>query len=208
MSDLQIIALDSVDSTNEAAKRLLREGSIDRGYVVAREQTAGRGQRGRVWSSPRDAGIYVSVVDRPDRPAADLTIYTLAAGVACVEAIRDVTGLTIGLKPINDLYAQDCKLGGILSEAVIEQGRVQALITGVGINLRRCDHALSEAKVEAISLQDLLPVSAFAYLDPGGLLRSVVRKVLEWNQIAAQDEDRGVRIAWERYRVDGKTAPS
>lgn len=203
MSDLQIIALDSVDSTNEEAKRLLREGKIDRGYVVAREQTAGRGQRGRVWSSPRDAGIYVSVVDRPDRPASDLTIYTLAAGVACVEAIRDVTGLTIGLKPVNDLYALDCKLGGILSEAVIEKGRAQALITGVGINLRRCEHALTDAKVEAISLQDLLPVSAFAYLDPGGLLRSVVRKVLEWNQIAAQDEGRGVRIAWERYRVDG-----
>lgn len=202
MSELQIFSLDSVDSTNETAKRLLREGKLTRGYVVAREQTAGRGQRGRAWSSPRDAGIYVSIVDRPDRPAGDLTLYTLAAGVACVEAIRDLTGMTVAIKPINDLYAQGCKLGGILTEAVIEQGRTQALITGVGINVRRCDHALVEAKAEAISLQELLPVSAFAYFDPGGLVRSVVRQVLEWNAIAAEDDGRSVRVAWERFRLD------
>lgn len=206
-SSLQVFRFDSVDSTNEAAKRLIHEGKLTgRGYVLAREQTAGRGQRGRSWSSPRDAGIFLSVVDRPERAASDLTLYTLAAGVACVEAIRDVTGLNVQLKPVNDLYAEGCKLGGILTEAVIEQGRMQALITGIGINLRRTEHGLTDSRATPISLQELLPVSAFGYLDAQGLARSVVRGALDWNAMAAEDAGRAVRVAWGRYRMDDGAA--
>jgi len=207
-SSLQVFRLDSVDSTNEAAKRLIREGKItQRGYVLAREQTAGRGQRGKSWLSPRDAGVYLSVVDRPGRAASDLTLYTLAAGVACVEAIRDVTGLTVAIKPINDLYAEGCKLGGILTEAVFEQGRVESLVTGVGINVRRTNHVLADAPVEPISLQELLPVSGFAYLDPDGLVRSIVRSVHEWNERVGKDDGQAVRTAWERFKVSPAEAP-
>ena len=71
MRPAQAFYFDSVDSTNEAAKRLIHDHRIHSpAYVVAREQTAGRGQRGRLWLSPRDAGVYLTVVDFPDSTAA------------------------------------------------------------------------------------------------------------------------------------------
>src|SRR3990172_6777921 len=81
---------DSVNSTNEAAKRLIQDDQIHgRAYIVAREQTAGRGQRGRLWLSPRDAGVYLTVVDFPDAmPTPATSLFTLGAGIACVEALR------------------------------------------------------------------------------------------------------------------------
>jgi len=199
---LQAYFFDTLASTNETAKQLvLSRQLIGRGYVAAREQTAGRGQRGRSWSSPRDAGIYLSVVDRPQDPPTDLTVYTLAAGVACVEAVRKVAGVTPSLKPINDLYVNGRKLGGILTEAVIEQGRVSALVTGIGINLRRVDHAIDDAQATPISLQDLLPAGQFAYLDRMALIHAVAQGVLGWNTRVSTSGGDFVREAWHRYRT-------
>ncbi|MDO8632258.1 MAG: hypothetical protein Q7R41_17375, partial [Phycisphaerales bacterium] len=136
---MQAFYFDSVDSTNDQAGRLLREGRIgDSAYVVARGQSAGKGNRGRKWASPDDAGIYLTVVDRPAHsdddpralnPAAPvlLHMFTRAAGVACAEMLRERTNVDVRLKPINDLYVDGRKLGGILTEAVIEQGCIRAL---------------------------------------------------------------------------------
>ena len=142
---MQAFALDTVDSTNEQAKRLIRGGELrEAGYVLAREQTAGKGSRGRFWFSPKDAGIYLSVVEIPrQRHAISTTLFTLAAGVACAEALRRTACIDVRLKPINDLYIDGAKLGGILTETVIRDGSPEAIITGVGINVRRIDRPLS-----------------------------------------------------------------
>src|SRR3990167_6325862 len=122
MTPAQVFHFDSVDSTNDVAKRLIADGQIHgRAYIVAREQTAGRGQRGRPWLSPRDAGIYLTTVDFPNAlPTPVTNLFTLGAGIACIEALRRCTGVDVYLKPINDLYVGHAKLGGILTEAVID----------------------------------------------------------------------------------------
>ena len=83
--------IDTVDSTNDEAKRLIAEGRLrGRGYVLAREQTAGRGTQGRSWLSPRDAGLYLSVARTGvEPPSPNVAQLTLAAGAACVEAIHE-----------------------------------------------------------------------------------------------------------------------
>jgi BirA family biotin operon repressor/biotin-[acetyl-CoA-carboxylase] ligase len=140
--------LDSVDSTNEEAKRLLLRGEVSSvAYVSAREQTAGRGSRGRTWVSPRDAGVYLSVIQRFDKGLDPATIsvegFTLAAGVACAELLHEVFDVDVRLKPINDLYVGSAKLGGILVESIVEASLVRALVTGIGLNLRSADRTLS-----------------------------------------------------------------
>ena len=144
---MQLITLDTVDSTNEEAKRRFWANPTQAVplCVVARQQTAGKGTQGRVWVSPPDAGLYLSYLHplTEQQAACPLTTdFTLAAGVACVRAIQAVTGVTVQLKPINDLVVGRAKLGGILVESLIQQGRMRALITGVGLNIRDVPRAL------------------------------------------------------------------
>ena len=200
---MQAFHFDSVDSTNEAAKRLIQSHAIHgRAYVLAREQTAGRGQRGRLWLSPRDAGIYLTIVDFPNAlPTPVTNQFTLGAGIACVEALRQCAGVDVHLKPVNDLYAGHAKLGGILTEAVIEGECIKALLTGVGINVRRTPRCLPAESPEAISLQDLIPPEQFWCIDESQLVTELVDRVFLWNNVVASGDTDRVQREWERYKL-------
>ena len=202
---------DLVDSTNEVAKRLIAEGRIsERALVCARGQTAGKGTRGRRWLSPRDAGIYFSLVQcctaRPRIPTPE---YTLAAAVGCVEALAETVGVAVRLKPINDLYADGRKLGGILVETTIQNGQMTALITGVGINVRRADRPLPEGEVSAACLEELMPPEAFRALDTNRLVSAMVDRIVEWHAKVAVGELDEVKRAWDGHALSGNasTAP-
>jgi len=205
---MQAFHFDSVDSTNESAKRLIQEAKIHgRAYVLAREQTAGRGQRGSTWLSPRDAGIYLTIVDFPNALPTPMTnLFTLGAGIACVETLRHCAGVDIHLKPINDLYAGHAKLGGILTEAVIEGERIKALLTGIGINVRRTPRLLPAESPEPVSLQDLIPPAQFSCVDEGVLIAELVDQVVRWNAIVASGDADRVKREWERYRLPTSAA--
>lgn len=162
------LAYDTLDSTNDEAKRLLSAGAL-RGttLVTARQQTAGRGTQGRCWVSPRDIGLYMSLIHLPT-PDACLPlspILTLSAGVACADTLYTRYGLPVRLKPVNDLYLAGGKLGGILTETLAQGERVLAVITGVGINLREGPRPLGpEAAAKPISLAACLPPQQAAAL--------------------------------------------
>ena len=195
--------LDTVDSTNEEAKRLIRKREVcEPFYLIAREQTAGRGSRGRTWLSPKDAGIYLTVVELPDAAeVAPTTAITLAAGIACVEVLEETVGVEVQLKPINDLYVDGCKLGGILTETVIQNGLVTAVITGVGINVRRTDRGLPGTTTQPICLQDMVPPYRFARLDLDALTATLVVKIRAWNAVVFAGRIAEVQNAWERNKI-------
>ncbi len=197
---MQAFYFDSVDSTNDAAKRLIAEGRLHgRGYVLARGQTAGRGTQGRSWLSPLDAGIYLSIVRTDMAPAsADTRDLTLAAGAACAEAIQEVTSLPIQLKPINDLIADGRKLGGILTECVIESGKMSSLIIGIGVNLRRADRPLPPDVMAPVSLEELLPSGALESLKATRLVERIATTVDAYITRVLTGDIEGVRQAWER----------
>ena len=139
-----------VTSTNDVARDLALAGAPDGTLVLAEAQTEGRGRSGRRWHSPAGAGLYLSVVLRPETassgPAASLL--TLAAGVAVAEGLRSAAGLPVQIKWPNDVIAVDAsapgrgdhgwrKLAGILAEGSAQGGAIDHIVLGIGVNLRR-----------------------------------------------------------------------
>ncbi len=198
---MQAFHFDTVDSTNEAAKRLIGDGRIrDSAYIVAREQTAGKGTQGRSWLSPRDAGLYMSVVHAggPLSAIPTGTVYALSAGVACVEALREDFDLPVWIKPVNDLFVEGRKLGGILIETLAQNGAITALITGVGVNVRRACRALPESGVEPISLEDVIPPERVQLFDLASFVERLVERVSQWHGLVMAGDRPGVERAWQR----------
>jgi BirA family transcriptional regulator, biotin operon repressor / biotin---[acetyl-CoA-carboxylase] ligase len=131
-----IMRFDSLPSTNTEAARQATLGAPEGLCVVAREQTAGRGRRERSWVSPKDAGLYLSVILRPTLEARLWPLITLAAALAVRDALGEACGLEADIKWPNDLLAGGRKLCGILAETA-DGSRGRAVILGVGVNLRR-----------------------------------------------------------------------
>ncbi len=127
---------DTIDSTNLYAKQLASAGAPHGTVVLAGHQTAGRGRMGRTFSSPEGMGIYLSLILRPDASARELMHLTCAAAVAMCDAVESVSGFRPGVKWINDLVAQNRKLGGILTELSFAPNseQVQYAVIGIGIN--------------------------------------------------------------------------
>jgi len=129
----------SVTSTNTVLRDLAAEG-VPEGYVVAAgEQTAGKGRQGRAFYSPARHGVYFSLLLKPGSKTDDAALITSAAAVAAAQAIERVLGVRVGIKWVNDLYAEGKKVCGILTEAVfgMESGTVESAVLGIGINITR-----------------------------------------------------------------------
>jgi BirA family transcriptional regulator, biotin operon repressor / biotin---[acetyl-CoA-carboxylase] ligase len=136
-------------STNTDAMAAARSGAPRGSVFFADEQTAGRGRGDHNWQSAAGAGLYVSVLLRPQLPAPFLPLLPLAAGLAAADAIRAAAGLTIDLRWPNDLLVGPRKTGGILVEAQTQAqpdaAAVSFAVVGIGINVhqRSFDPALA-----------------------------------------------------------------
>ena len=135
----QIQWFDTIDSTNTQAKVLAKKGAPHGTVLIADTQTAGRGRMGRQFDSQKAAGIYLSVILRPQCPPDRLMHLTCAAGVAMCDAVETVTGIRPGIKWINDLVYETRKLGGILTELSVDSatGMTEYAVIGIGINCNR-----------------------------------------------------------------------
>ncbi len=127
----------TVDSTNSFAKSLAQLGAVHGTAVISEQQTAGRGRQGKKFHSPNNQGIYMSVIIRPKLSVDYALMITSCAAVAVAEAIEKVSGLSCGIKWVNDIYVGGKKLCGILTEAAIgvEQGGLDYAVIGIGINV-------------------------------------------------------------------------
>ena len=130
-----ILRFDSIDSTNLEAMRQARAGAAEGLCIVAREQTKGRGRLDRIWQSPKDAGLYCSVVLRPKLAIKAWPLITLMAALAVCDALHKGCGLRTDIKWPNDLCFEERKLCGILAETV-DTNAGPAAVIGIGINLK------------------------------------------------------------------------
>ncbi len=130
----QILRFDSLPSTNLEAARRAIAGAAEGLCVVASEQTAGRGRLERQWISPKDAGLYFSVVLRPRIHQSRWQLIALAAALALHDALLEAYSLKTDVKWPNDILSNNRKLCGILAETV-ETTIGRALVLGIGINL-------------------------------------------------------------------------
>jgi len=132
--NFSIIRFDQIGSTNTEALNHARRGAEEGLCIVARQQTEGRGRHGRTWVSPKDAGLYFSIVLRPTIEPRFLTLITLMAGVAVHDTLAEF-GLRPDIKWVNDLLVNEKKIAGILAETA-ETEKGVAVVVGIGINLR------------------------------------------------------------------------
>lgn len=126
---------DTLDSTNILARQLAAENAPHGTVVIARQQTAGRGRLGRSFFAP-DEGIYLSIIIRPAFDPEKALLVTPAAAVATAEAIEKISGHDAKIKWVNDIYIDNKKVCGILTEGITsaETCRLEALILGIGVN--------------------------------------------------------------------------
>ena len=138
--DVYMEVCRELGSTNqEARQRAISEEAGHGSFVLAQSQSAGRGRRGRSFYSPDGAGLYLSVVLRPKGSLRESLILTAEAAVAVYKAVRELTGIELDIKWVNDLYLNGRKVCGILTEAVtdFESGEIEFAVVGIGINLYR-----------------------------------------------------------------------
>lgn len=130
----KIHVLEKVDSTNNYAKTIY-DCTLPQ-IIVANEQTVGRGRLGRTFHSPAGAGLYMTIAFRPDFGLDRAMLTTAMSAVAATRAIEKVTGLHPKIKWVNDIYLNDKKVCGILTEAEsnFETGMIDKIIVGLGIN--------------------------------------------------------------------------
>jgi len=139
--DFPIEVIGKATSTNELLKQRA-DGGADEGLIlIAEEQSDGKGRRGRCFYSPHSSGIYMSILLRP-KLKMDKAIYiTTAAAVAVAKAIESVTNQKAYIKWVNDIFCNDKKVCGILTEASIdvESGGLAYAVLGIGINVHKPD---------------------------------------------------------------------
>jgi BirA family biotin operon repressor/biotin-[acetyl-CoA-carboxylase] ligase len=152
----EILCLDEVDSTNTWAKRLALSGASDGTVAAANYQSAGRGRLNRAFQSPRNQGVYLTALLRPELPPQRLLPATALCAVAVRRAIQKTTGLQPQIKWANDLVIGGKKLCGILTEMSLEgeSGSVQYLVMGIGVNVLQGPEDFSpEVRTMATSLR-------------------------------------------------------
>lgn len=132
-----VLCLESADSTNNRLRELAFAGVPEGQVVLANEQTGGRGRRGRTFVSPKDQGIYLSILFRPESLPSDMTEITAWTAVAVSNAIEAVCGVRPGIKWVNDLFLNQKKICGILTEMSVESesGQIQYVLIGIGVNV-------------------------------------------------------------------------
>lgn len=135
---IDINVIPTTNSTNTEVREKINTG-ISEGYlVIANEQISGRGRLGRYFFSPKDTGIYMSLLLRPNFCSGEqATQITTIAAVAVCEAIESVSKEKASIKWVNDIFVRNKKVCGILTEGSfnLESGHLDYAILGIGLNV-------------------------------------------------------------------------
>ena len=127
----------SVTSTNTVLKEIAHNG-VKEGYVlISEQQTAGKGRMGRSFYSPNGTGIYMSVLLRPKMTIEDSLLITTSTAVAVSKAIENLCDKKAKIKWVNDIFVDEKKVCGILTESSLdfESGRLEYAVVGIGVNI-------------------------------------------------------------------------
>lgn len=135
----QIINVDSVNSTNDLAAQLLASPGLSEGsMVIAKDQTAGRGQMGALWWSEPGSSLTMSLILKPEfLVPSELFGLNMAIGVAMCDFISDMVKHQALIKWPNDIVCRGSKVCGILIENSIANDKVRHSVIGIGLNVNQ-----------------------------------------------------------------------
>jgi len=175
--------LETCPSTNDAVRELAAAGAPEGAVVVAGEQTAGRGTKGRAWHSPPGLGLYASILLRP--AFSGLSLLPIAAGLAVRDAVASAEGIAVRLRWPNDIVLDGRKLGGILCESGFLGDRPEYAVLGIGLNVNHGPADFPDALRDgAVSLRIALGRPA----DRERLLGALLAAVDHWTGALARGE--------------------
>ncbi len=140
---------ETIDSTNKKAKELAAAGAMQGTLVTSDAQEAGIGRRGRSWSSEKEAGIYMSMILRPEIETDKASMLTLIAALAVEKAIAETLKCQSMIKWPNDIVLNKKKICGILTEMTLKGTEIDYVVIGIGINVN--NKAFPEEIVETAS---------------------------------------------------------
>lgn len=144
---------ESVDSTNNQAKKLALDNAEEGTLVTAEQQRAGKGRLGREWVSDKYKGIWMSLILKPSLPPEEAPLFTAVAAAAVVKGIEKSTNLHVGIKWPNDIIVNRKKVCGVLTEISADPDRINYIIVGIGINVNHIlDDFPQEIKETATSI--------------------------------------------------------
>jgi BirA family biotin operon repressor/biotin-[acetyl-CoA-carboxylase] ligase len=200
------VHLDTIDSTNEHARRIALAGAPDGTVVIAEQQTAGRGRQGRSWAAPRGRALTLSLLRRlaPHAPSAELELLPLAVALAVCDACEAIAPVRCRIKWPNDVWIAERKIAGILIET---RPADHWTVIGIGLNVDTDEQQLEPHLREtatSLRIETRTPVDR----DPAlaALLDALAARLSELEQqgggqgllAAYRERDllRGRRISW------------
>ncbi len=133
----EVSVYDTVCSTNDLLKEIAKQQGEEGTVIIADSQTGGRGRYDRKFFSPKGTGIYMSILLKPRLMACDSVLITAAAAVAVNDAVQKHCYKQTGIKWVNDLFLNDKKVCGILTEGSLnaKTGGFNWAVLGIGINV-------------------------------------------------------------------------
>lgn len=155
---LQVQVFQTIDSTNKLAKQLATENPSRPLAIIANQQTAGYGRYGRQYYSPKDTGVYISLLLPMANKNVTSGLLTTGAAVAVVKIFESLYHVKLQIKWVNDLIYENRKIAGIMTEGItdFETGSLSYVIVGIGINLSTSNFPIEmQAKAGSLNLQDL-----------------------------------------------------
>ena len=180
---VRLVVHDVLDSTNEEARRLALAGDCGPLWIVAREQTAGRGRRGRSWESQR-GNLFATLLTRAAQPIAAQLAFPAGLAVAAVVDAYSARA-DVSLKWPNDVLLRRQKVAGILLESLNRD----TLAIGVGINLAHHPEATGFPATSIAALTGFAP-------DPEEAMLHLARHMAAWYEVWQTNGFVPVRAAW------------
>jgi BirA family biotin operon repressor/biotin-[acetyl-CoA-carboxylase] ligase len=186
----RVLVYERLASTNTLAAELAQAPDREGLVILAREQTAGRGQQGRRWLCPAGTGVLLSVVLFPPAPLRRAAILIAWAAVSVCETICATIGRLPRIKWPNDVLLEERKVCGIL----IEQG--QAVVAGIGLNVNQSAEDLAQADLTSAGS---LALAAGRRLDCDVLARRLIVQLDERYDSLCTGGLSELEARWQHY---------
>jgi len=183
---------EELDSTNTEAKRIAedpRESGWHGTVVVADMQCAGRGRRGRSWSSPHGAGLFFTILLKPEINPENASMLTLVKAMAVVRGIHHAAGLKPQIKWPNDIVLHGKKIVGILTEMSAQVDYVNHIVVGTGINVHHREFPEEIAKTATSLDLEILRTGENCSISRSRLLGAVLEQFEGYYETYLQTQD-------------------
>ncbi len=189
------------DSTNTIAMDLAKKGAQDGTLIVTEEQIRGRGRLGREWLSAPYNSLIMSLIFKPNIEPSQLYYITMLSSIAVVNAVKRTAGISAGIKWPNDIYINNKKVAGILTELFINKESETIVVVGIGLNVNVDTSIYPEIREIATSMS----IETDTEISRVRLLRKILEETERGYVLLKKEEFKQIRDEWnDRSIIFGK----